>query len=76
MLMRNHHQVAGSIGVAVENYEVVTRSVDYQSLTIVLRIGHCDAEDALPGFRVRRGDIVIPPWGPKIVHEVTAALWV
>src|SRR5580704_2626637 len=63
----NHHYVAGSIRIAIEDNEVLTSAENDQGLGVVLR-GQSRAKNAafvLLGIR----DVAIPPGGPQIIHR-------
>src|SRR5580704_16145725 len=65
--VRNHHYVAGSIRIAIEDNEVLTSAENDQGLGVVIR-GQCFAKNAAFIFLGIR-DVAIPPGGPQIIHR-------
>lgn len=67
VLVRHNHQVPGGVRKAIENDEIEFGAMDDQRLSVILGRGKI-AENA-GRARMRRGDVLVTPGRPQVVHN-------
>src|SRR5271154_1695834 len=65
--IRNDHDVAGGVWIAIEDYERFGASEDDLSLNIIIG-SNCGAENTACVFR-RVSNVTVPPRRPQIIHS-------